>query len=105
MTIDISDFNLNTTMSRPEFMRVSLKTIPESIMVEYNLHQYISNGNIYSQINKGLYGLVQASKLAYDQLLARLTKADFYPAPYTPGLFTHRTRPISFTLCVDDFGV
>ena len=63
------------------------------------------NGYIYFQVDKGLYGLVQAGKLAYDQLLERLTAADFYPAPNAPGLFLHKTRPISFTLCVDDFGI
>jgi len=29
----------------------------------------------------------------------------FIPAKFTPGLFKHITRPISFSLVVDDFGV
>jgi hypothetical protein len=104
-TIDISNFYLNTFMERPEYMRIPLKMIPQQIIDEYNLQELAHNGYVYFQVDKGLYGLVQAGKLAYDQLLQRLTSADFYPAPNAPGLFVHRKRPISFTLCVDDFGV
>jgi hypothetical protein len=73
-------------------MRISLKLIPKDIMLENNLSQYIHNGYIYFQVNKnkGLYGLVQAGKLAYDQLLARLTKAQFYAA--------HVSQVCSFTI-------
>ena len=104
-TMDISDFYLNTVMNRPEYMRIPLKIIPQQIIDQYNLTELAHNGYIYFQVDKGLYGLVQAGKLAYDQLLNRLTAADFYPAPNAPGLFLHKTRPISFTLCVDDFGI
>jgi hypothetical protein len=27
----------------------------------------------------------------------------YYPARHTPGIWLHKTRPISFTLVVDDF--
>ena len=104
-TMDISDFYLNTIMERPEYMRIPLKIIPQQIIDEYNLAHLAHNGYIYFQVDKGLYGLVQAGKLAYDQLLTRLKAADFHPAPHAPGLFLHKTRPISFTLCVDDFGI
>ena len=104
-TMDISDFYLNTLMARPEYMRIPLKSIPQQIIDEYHLNDFQHNGYIYFQVDKGLYGLVQAGKLAYDQLLRRLTSAHFYPAPHANGLFLHHTRPISFTLCVDDFGV
>ena len=104
-TMDISDFYLNTLMNRPEYMRIPLKIIPQQIIDDYHLTELAHNGYIYFQVDKGLYGLVQAGKLAYDQLLQRLTAADFYPAPHAPGLFLHKTRPISFTLCVDDFGI
>ena len=29
----------------------------------------------------------------------------FFEVPHTPGLFSHNTIPVWFTLCVDDFGV
>jgi hypothetical protein len=57
------------------------------------------------EIRKGMYGLPQAGILAQNQLIAHLAKFGYAPSPHTPGLFLHNTRPISFTLCVDDFGV
>lgn len=74
-------------------------------MIQYDLAQYVTNGYIMYEIRKGLYGLVQAGRLANDQLVEHLETFQYYPAKNTPGLFSHLTRPISFTLCVDDFGV
>ncbi len=52
-------------------------------------------------IIKGMYGLPQADMLAnkFPQ------KHGYYKLIHIPGFFTHRTRPIWFTLSVDDFGV
>ena len=52
-----------------------------------------------------MYGLSQAGILANRLLKKRLTVHDYYEVAHTPGLFTHKTRPIWFTLTVDDFGV
>ena len=57
------------------------------------------------KIVRGMYGLPQAGVLANKLLKSRLKEYDFFEVPHTPGLFTHKTRPIWFTLCVDDFGV
>ena len=50
------------------------------------------------------YGLKQAGKIAHDDLVAHL-KTHGYKEAITQGLFLHKTRPISFTLVVDDFGI
>jgi hypothetical protein len=82
MTLDISDFYLNTEMERPEFMRISSRIITEEITQQYDLQQYNKDNYVYFQINKGLYGLVQAGKLAYDKLLQILLQADFFGVKY-----------------------
>jgi hypothetical protein len=51
------------------------------------------------------YSLPQAGVLANTLLKARLAPAGYYKVPHTPGLWNHISRPISFTLVVDDFGV
>jgi hypothetical protein len=38
-------------------------------------------------------------------LQRNLAKDGYIPTPHTHGLWTHDTRPISFSLIVDDFGV
>ena len=52
-----------------------------------------------------MYGLPQAGKIAYDRLVKHLATAGYIPCELTPGLFKHKTRPISFALVVDDFFV
>ena len=59
----------------------------------------------YCKIVRGMYGLLQAGILANKLLKERLAVHDYYEVAHTPGLFTHKTRPIWFTLTVDDFGV
>eukprot|EP00804_Cyclotella_cryptica_P024374 CCRYP_018573-RC/>CCRYP_018573-RC protein AED:0.15 eAED:0.15 QI:0/0/0/1/0/0/2/0/392 len=80
MTMDISNFYLNTPLKRPKFIRLNIRDIPQEIIDEYKLKDIAEpDGSIYLQANKGI-------KLV-------------------PGLWSHKTRPISFTLVVDDFGV
>lgn len=57
------------------------------------------------EIQKGLYGLPQAGKLANDLLKKRLAPHGYYEIPQAPGLWQHKNCPIQFTLVVDDFGV
>ena len=59
----------------------------------------------YVEIVKGIYGLPQAGKLAQDKLVKHLATHGYYPTANTPCLFRHESRPIAFTLVVDDFGI
>jgi hypothetical protein len=52
-----------------------------------------------------MYGLKQSGLLTNQLLQTRLEPFGYYPAQHTPGLWLHKTRPISFTLVVDDFAV
>ena len=52
-----------------------------------------------------MYGLPQAGLIAQKLLEQRLNKEEYYQSEHTPGLWTHKWRPITFSLCLDDFGV
>ena len=52
-----------------------------------------------------MYGLKEASILAYDQLKDHLAPYGYAPVRFTPGLWKHDTSRITFTLAVDDFGI
>jgi hypothetical protein len=74
--------------------------------VEFNLRDKVSNyGHIYVEIQKGMYGLPQAGILAQELLEKQLNEHGYSQSKAVPGLWTHKTRPISITLVVDDFGV
>ena len=103
--IDLKDFYLNTPMARYEYMLVPINMIPQDIFDEYKLKDLVSNGKVLVEIRKGMYGLPQAGRIAYEKLLTHLAKGGYIPTGITAGLFKHRTRPIQFCLVVDDFGV
>ena len=105
MGIDIKDFYLNNPMSRYEYMRIPINQLPKKIIDQYNLTPLIHNGAVYVEIQKGMYGLPQAGRIANDKLVPILKQAGYHQSEHTPGLFKHDTRPVAFCLVVDDFGV
>ena len=106
MTLDVKNFYLNTPMTRYEYyVRIKID-VPEAIIVEYKLREKVTtDGHVYVKIQKGVYGLPQAGILAQQLLEQRLNQQGYSQSKAVPGLWTHATRPISFTLVVDDFGV
>jgi hypothetical protein len=102
---DVKNFYLNTPMDKPEFMRFPIALIPDEIIQEYNLLTLLHNGYIYVQIDKGMYGLPQAGILANQLLARRIGKHGYFQCRHTPGLWLHTSRPIMFTLVVDDFAI
>ena len=52
-----------------------------------------------------MYGLPQSGLLANKLLEKRLNRHKYHQSKLVPGLWKHDTRPIQFTLVVDDFGV
>ena len=86
-------------------MYIPTWVFPEDINHEYNINALSENGKVLAEIITGMYGLPQAGILAYRKLVQHLKDAGFIPAKFTPDLFKHTTRPISFSLVVDDFGI
>ena len=106
LTMDIKDFYLNSPMKRPEYMKLKITDIPEEIIQEYNLKELVTqDGYVYCEITKGMYGLPQAGILAQELLEKRLAKEGYNQSKIINGFWKHKTRPISFTLVVDDFAV
>ena len=105
MNFFIKDFYLNTPLARYEYMWVPESMLPQEIIDEYNLRPLIQNGRILAEIQKSMYGLPQAGRVSYDALLPHLEAGGYYATQFTPGLFRHKTKPITFCLVVDDFGV
>ena len=52
-----------------------------------------------------MYGLKQAALLAFNFLQKNLASFRYKPIPHKTGLWEHDTKPITFCLCIDDFGV
>jgi hypothetical protein len=105
MMMDIKNYYLGTPLPRFEYMKMLLSYFPEEIFDKYNLSALAVDGWVHIEIRKGMYGLRQAGLLASQLLQTRLALFGYYPARHTPGLWLHKTRPIAFSLIVDDFAV
>jgi hypothetical protein len=103
---DIKDFYLNTPMKRYKYMRLKITDIPEEVIEQYNLRNIVTKeAYVYCKIRKGMYGLPQAGIIAQELLQERLAKVGYHQSKIIPGLWTHATRNICFTLVVDDFAI
>ena len=105
MCADISNFYLNNPMNRYEYMKLPLNIILEKIIQKYNLRKLANKCFVCIVIQKGMYELPQAGKIANNKLKLHLAKFGYEPAPITPGLWRHHIRPLQFSLVVDDFGI
>ena len=86
-------------------MKLRMDTIPDEIITQYNLRDIAVDEWVYCEIKKGIYGLPHAGKIANDRLTQHLLPHGYSPVKYPPGIWTHTTRDITFTLVVNDFGI
>jgi hypothetical protein len=82
-TVDITDFYLGTPLDRSEYMRIPERLVPDRLKA-----RLLSRGlrSVLMQIDKGIYGLPQAGRLAQERLVAHLCAHGFHPAASTTCL-------------------
>ena len=88
-----------------EYMKMPINIFPQETIDQYQLLDHVKNGFVYLEICKAIYGLPQAGIIAQELLAERLAKHRYHQSKIIPGLWTHKTRPTSFTLVVDDFAI
>ncbi len=80
--------------------------MPNKVIEHYKLRNIVTpDGHIYCEIQKGMYGLPQARIIAQELLAGRLKQHRYTQSKTALGLWLRKTRPIQFSLVVDDFGV
>ena len=84
---------------------LNIRANPTWIVEQYNLKELALNGYVHLEMRRAVWGLPQAGILANKRLRRKLAPFGYYECVNTPGLWYHVSRPISFTLVVDDFGV
>jgi len=86
-TGDISDFYLFTNMDESEYMWIPIQFLNPEVMAAYELEDLIIDGRVLAEISKGMYGLPQAGRLAYDQLVlnSRFVAPCYAPRPFFIG--------------------
>lgn len=103
---DVGNFYTNSRLTSPEYMLIHEGDITQEVRDEYNVMDYVdTDGYVYCEIIGAMYGLSQAGYITNQDLMKNLAPHGYYPSKRTPGLWLHKTCPISFTLVVDNFGV
>ena len=103
---DISNFYLMMPLKHPEYAKIKFLDIPEEVIKEYKLDEKVtSDGWIYIEVVRGMYGLPQAGSLGHDLLESCLNTEGYYQSKIVPGLWKHKTCFIQFALDVNNFGV
>ena len=69
------------------------------------MEKHALNGYIHLEMRRAVWGLPQAGILANKCLRHKLAQFGYFESTNTLGLWYHESRPITFTLVVDDFGV
>ena len=105
MCIDLKNFYLTADLEYYEYMKIPLKLFPQWIIDQYDLTKHAVDGMVHIEMRKAVWGLPQAGILANKKLRKELEPHGYREHENTPGLWYHTTRPITFTLVVDDFGV
>ncbi len=105
MCLDIENFYLSAPLNQYKYMKMPLDLFPNWTAKQYDLKQHALNSYIYLEMQQTVWGLPQAGIPANKILRQRLLPHGYYECNNTPGLWKHTTRPFSFTLLVDNFGV
>jgi len=103
--LDLKDFYLNIPMDYPEYLKMKRGNFLDDVTTHYNSSERITKECfVFCKICQGMYSFTQVGLIA-QQLLGKRLEYRYHQSGKTPGFWKHYTRPISFTLRVDDFGV
>jgi hypothetical protein len=106
-TADIKDFYLHSGLLSPEYMRIPLRMIPESIKQKYRLDLLYPAPADHAivLVTGAIFGHPQSGKIAQDGLLPHLLAAGYAPIKDMPMCFSDADGATRFCLVVDDFGI
>lgn len=111
-TADLITFKLllnhviSTPGAKPEFWRMKIEYFLQGVSDHYNLKDKVdTKRNLYIRVEKDMYSLTQAGKIANKLSEKRLKKFGYTQLTVVPDFWKHEWRCVSFTLVVDNFGV
>ncbi len=105
MCLDIKNFYLTAAVEYFEYMKIPLALFPVWTIEQYNLQNLALDRWVYIKMRRAVWGLPQAGTLANKQLRRKLAPFGYHKSAKTPGLWRHKSRPLTFTLFVNNFGV
>jgi hypothetical protein len=86
-------------------MKIPPALFPVWTIEQYNLHKLALDGWVYIEMRRAVWGLPQAGILANKRLSRKLALFGYHKSINTPGLWRHESKPLTFTLVFDNFGI
>jgi hypothetical protein len=105
MCLDIKNVYLMAGLQYFEYMHMPLALFPIWIQEQYNMKQLAYQGYVHLEMRHTVCGLPQTGILANKRLRCKLAPFRYYEHVNTPGLWYHESRPTSFTLVINNFGI
>ena len=79
-------------LEEPEFLHIHAKYFLPDIRDKYNIDSLVhTDGYVYCQLKRGMYGLKQAACLARDNLITHLANYGYVPTKHAPNIWSHHT--------------
>jgi hypothetical protein len=105
MCLDIKNFYLTAALEYFEYMEIPLALFPAWTVEQYNLCTLALDGWVHIEMRRAVWGLPQAGILANKCLCRKPAPFRYYKSTNTPGLWRHKSQPLTFALIVNNFGV
>ncbi len=97
---DIKKNYLTVALGYFEYMKIPSLLFSAWMIEQYNLNKLVLDGWVYIEMRRAVWGLLQAGIVANKHLRCKLAPLGYYKSTNTPGLWCHKSRPITFTLIV-----
>ena len=81
---------LNNPMACCEYMKIPLSWFPQDIIDRYKIMDLVDKDNfVFVDIRKGMYGLNQSARIAFDRLLKLMKPRGYHPLRSNLGIWCH----------------
>ncbi len=105
MCLDIKNFYLTAALEYYKYMKIPLTLFPAWIVEQYDLIKHALHGFVHLEMRRAVWKLPQVGILANKRLCQKLAPFGYHESENTPGLWYHKSHPITLTLVVNNFGV
>jgi hypothetical protein len=103
VTMALVDFYLGSPLGKQAYMRFQSSTFQQEIIDEFDLQNFVSNGDIIVSVHKCMYGHPAARFLSHKVIISKFQQGGFSENPLVSGHFSNGKT--TFVLIVDELGI
>ena len=74
------------------YIKIPIRYFTLEIIEQYGITNITSNGYVYVEILKVMYGLKEVGIITFKRLVQKLEPHSYHPAKHTPGIWIHKLK-------------